>query len=84
MIERDAAVQMVEEELERNYQRDLAAGLEPIRMAVAHVKQHELAWVISWTSEEYLRIRNPDFMVAGVGVLENVPSEVRTNVCSAR
>ncbi|MEZ0156213.1 MULTISPECIES: YrhB domain-containing protein [Streptomyces althioticus group] len=34
---------------------------------MAHVKQHELAWVISWTSEEYLRIRNPDFMVAGNG-----------------
>ncbi|WP_308187794.1 YrhB domain-containing protein [Streptomyces sp. CNZ748] len=67
MIERDAAVQMVEEELERDYQRDLAAGLEPMRMAVAHVKQHELAWVISWTSEEYLRTRNPDFMLAGNG-----------------
>ncbi|MFF8867851.1 YrhB domain-containing protein [Streptomyces sp. NPDC015139] len=67
MIERDAAVQIVEEELERDYQRDLAAGLEPMRMAVAHVKQHELAWVISWTSEEYLRTRNPAFMLAGNG-----------------
>ncbi|MFJ4200138.1 YrhB domain-containing protein [Streptomyces sviceus] len=67
MIERDAAVQIVEEELERDYQRDLAAGLEPMRMAVAHVKQHELAWVISWTSEEYLRTRNPDFMLVGNG-----------------
>ncbi|MFE7909753.1 YrhB domain-containing protein [Streptomyces albogriseolus] len=67
MIERDAAVQMVEEELERDYQRDLAAGLEPMRMAVAHVEQHEQAWVISWTSEEYLRTGNPDFVIAGNG-----------------
>ncbi|MEU7088063.1 YrhB domain-containing protein [Streptomyces achromogenes] len=67
MIERDAAVQIVEEELERDYQRDLAAGLEPMRMAVAHVEQHELAWVISWTSEEYLRTRNPDLVLAGNG-----------------
>ncbi|MGA5114706.1 hypothetical protein [Streptomyces pseudogriseolus] len=65
MIERDAAVQMVKEELERDCQRDLAAGLEPMRMAVAHVKQHGLVWVISLTSEEYLRTRNPDFMLAG-------------------
>ncbi|MEU6667866.1 YrhB domain-containing protein [Streptomyces sp. NPDC046727] len=67
MIERDAAVRIVEEELERDYQRELAAGLKPMRMAVAHVEQHELAWVLSWTSEEYLRTRNPDFMLAGNG-----------------
>lgn len=36
-------------------------------MAVAHVEQHELVWVVSWTSEEYLRTRNPDFMLAGNG-----------------
>ncbi|MFD7865670.1 YrhB domain-containing protein [Streptomyces sp. NPDC059783] len=67
MIERDAAVRIVEQELERDYQRDLAAGLEPIRMAVARVERHELAWVISWTSEEYLRTRNPRFRLAGNG-----------------
>ncbi|SCF57789.1 Immunity protein 35 [Streptomyces sp. Ncost-T10-10d] len=38
-----------------------------MRMAVAHVEQHELVWVVSWTSEEYLRTRNPDFMLAGNG-----------------
>ncbi|GAA3044425.1 hypothetical protein GCM10017562_01820 [Streptomyces roseofulvus] len=67
MIERDAAVQIVEEELERDYQRELSLGLVPIRMAVSHVKQHELVWIISWTSEEYLRTRNPDFALAGNG-----------------
>ncbi|WP_426402814.1 YrhB domain-containing protein [Streptomyces sp. R-07] len=67
MIERDAAVQIVEEELERDYQRELPLGLEPIRMAVSHVEQHELVWIVSWTSEEYLRTRNPDFALAGNG-----------------
>ncbi|MFE7712677.1 YrhB domain-containing protein [Streptomyces sp. NPDC057486] len=67
MIERDAAVRMVEEELERDYQRELLAGLDPIRMAVAHVEQHEVVWIVSWTSEDYLRTRNPDFMLAGNG-----------------
>ncbi|MEU9737430.1 YrhB domain-containing protein [Streptomyces sp. NPDC048002] len=67
MIERDAAVQIVEEELERDYQRELSLGLIPIRMAVSHVEQHELVWIISWTSEEYLRTRNPDCALAGNG-----------------
>ncbi|MGW1887314.1 YrhB domain-containing protein [Streptomyces sp. NPDC001970] len=67
VIEQDAAVRIVEEELERDYQRELSAGLDPMRMAVAHVEQHELVWIVSWTSEEYLRTRNPDFMLAGNG-----------------
>ncbi|MER7468829.1 YrhB domain-containing protein [Streptomyces sp. NPDC097981] len=67
MIERDAAVQVVEEELEREYQRELSVGNYPWRMAVSHVEQHELVWIVSWTSEEYLRTRNPDFMPAGNG-----------------
>ncbi|WP_234029389.1 YrhB domain-containing protein [Streptomyces sp. PsTaAH-124] len=67
VIERDAAVRIVEEELERGCQRERAAGLERMRMAVAQVRQHELAWVVSWTSEEYLRTGNPDFMLVGNG-----------------
>ncbi|MFJ2566580.1 YrhB domain-containing protein [Streptomyces sp. NPDC087568] len=67
MVKRDAAVRIVEEELERDYQRESSAGLDPMRMAVAHVEQHELVWVVSWTSDEYLRTRNPDFMLAGNG-----------------
>ncbi|WP_308368692.1 YrhB domain-containing protein [Streptomyces sp. ISL-36] len=67
VIERDAAVQIVEEELERDYQRELSVGLDPMRMAVSHVDQHELVWIVSWTSEEYLRTRNPDFALAGNG-----------------
>ncbi|MFE1381919.1 YrhB domain-containing protein [Streptomyces sp. NPDC058740] len=67
MIERDAAVQIVEEELDRDYQRELSLGLAPLRMTVSHVEQHELVWVISWTSAEYLRTRNPDFSLSGNG-----------------
>ncbi|MFF4421010.1 YrhB domain-containing protein [Streptomyces sp. NPDC001549] len=67
MIERDDAVRMVEEQLERDHQRGLPAGAEPMRMAVSHVERHELAWIVSWTSEEYLRTRNPDYMPGGNG-----------------
>ncbi|MGW0538633.1 YrhB domain-containing protein [Streptomyces sp. NPDC003032] len=56
---------MVEEELERTYQRGLSAGLDPMRMAVADVERHEVVWIVSWTSEEYLRTRNPEFMLIG-------------------
>ncbi|WP_435975668.1 YrhB domain-containing protein [Streptomyces sp. Qhu_M48] len=66
-MERDAAARIVEEELERDYQRGLSAGLAPMRMAVSHVERHDLVWTVSWTSEEYLRTRNPDFMLAGNG-----------------
>ncbi|MGB8940331.1 MAG: YrhB domain-containing protein [Streptomyces sp.] len=67
MIERDAAVQIVEEELERVYQRELSAGIDPMHMAVSDVERHELVWIVSWTSAEYLRTGNPDFMVIGHG-----------------
>ncbi|MFJ3594899.1 YrhB domain-containing protein [Streptomyces sp. NPDC090231] len=62
-----AADPIVEEELERDYQRELSLGLEPIRMALSRVERHELVWIVSWTSEEYLRTRNPDFALAGNG-----------------
>ncbi|WP_374984434.1 YrhB domain-containing protein [Streptomyces fradiae] len=67
VIEREAAVQIVEEELEREYQRELSLGLGPMQMAVSHVERHELAWIVSWTSEEYLRTRNPELALAGNG-----------------
>ncbi|MCF3105384.1 hypothetical protein IPZ58_27900 [Streptomyces roseoverticillatus] len=67
MIERYAAVQLVEDELERQYRMELSAGLQPMRMAVAQVELHDLVWIVSWTSEEYLRTRNPDLMLAGNG-----------------
>ncbi|MGA5207920.1 YrhB domain-containing protein [Streptomyces variegatus] len=67
MIEREAAVRAVEEQLERDYQRWRAAGAEALRMAVVDVEEHELVWIVSWTSEEFVRTRNPEFMLAGNG-----------------
>ncbi|MFE2474175.1 YrhB domain-containing protein [Streptomyces mirabilis] len=67
MIEREAAVQAVEEQLERDYQSWRATGVDAMRMAVVHVEQHELVWIISWQSEEFVRTRNSEFMLAGNG-----------------
>ncbi|MFF1475850.1 YrhB domain-containing protein [Streptomyces mirabilis] len=67
MIEREAAVQAVEEQLERDYQSWRATGVDAMRMAVVHVEQHELVWIISWQSEEFVRTRNSEFMLVGNG-----------------
>ncbi|MEU8348803.1 YrhB domain-containing protein [Streptomyces sp. NPDC048845] len=67
MIEKDAAVRIVEEQLERVHQGELSAGLDPVRMVVAHVAEHELVWIVSWTSDDYSRTRDPHFMPAGNG-----------------
>ncbi|MGQ4437165.1 YrhB domain-containing protein [Streptomyces sp. SAS_260] len=67
MIEREAAVRAVEEQLERDYQRWRAASAETLRMAVVDVEEHELVWIVSWTSEEFVRTRNPESMLAGNG-----------------
>jgi hypothetical protein len=67
VIEREAAVRAVEEQLERDYQKWRAAGAEALRMAVLDVEEHELVWIVSWTSEEFVRTRNPAFMLAGNG-----------------
>ncbi|WP_322942228.1 YrhB domain-containing protein [Actinacidiphila yeochonensis] len=67
MIERDAAVRIVEEGLERDDRRWLPAGLDPMRVAVWHVERRELVRIVVRTSEEYPRTRNPDFPLAGNG-----------------
>ncbi|WP_331738650.1 YrhB domain-containing protein [Streptomyces sp. NBC_01276] len=67
MIDREAAVQIVEEQLARDYETDRALRADPMLMTIAGVEEHELVWIVSWTSEEYLRTRNPDFMLAGNG-----------------
>lgn len=67
MIERDTAVRTVEEELDHDYRRQLSAGLDPLRMAVSHTERHELVWIVSWTSEEYLRTLDPNLLPAGNG-----------------
>ncbi|MGV9278334.1 YrhB domain-containing protein [Streptomyces griseosporeus] len=68
MIERDEAVRIVEEQLERDFRLAEPFGRwTPVRMAVAGVERHELVWIVYWTSEEYLRTRNPDLMLGGNG-----------------
>ncbi|MCY0946510.1 YrhB domain-containing protein [Streptomyces antarcticus] len=79
MIDREIAVQIVEEQLARDYEADRALRPESMLLAVAGVKEHELVWIVSWTSEEYLRTRNPDFMLAGNGpyLVDRLESAVR-------
>ncbi|MEV6589915.1 YrhB domain-containing protein [Streptomyces acidicola] len=67
MIEREAAVQAVEEQLERDYRKWRAAGVDALRMAVVDVEEHELVWIVSWQSEEFVRTQNSEFMLAGNG-----------------
>ncbi|MGW6538594.1 YrhB domain-containing protein [Streptomyces sp. NPDC055051] len=67
MIERDVAVRMVEEDLERECRRERELGLEPVRAVVTSVRRHELAWIVAWTSEEYLRTGNPSTALVGNG-----------------
>ncbi|MEV5816006.1 YrhB domain-containing protein [Streptomyces mutabilis] len=67
MIEREAAVRAVEDQLERDYQQWRAAGADALRMAVVDVEEHELVWIVSWTSEKFVRTRNPEFMLGGNG-----------------
>ncbi|MGW4226073.1 YrhB domain-containing protein [Streptomyces bauhiniae] len=61
MIELDAAVRIVEEELES------ALKVEPVNMVVASVVRHELVWVVHVTTAEYLRSRDPAFLLVGGG-----------------
>ncbi|MEV0223162.1 YrhB domain-containing protein [Streptomyces sp. NPDC050704] len=67
MIEREAAVEAVEGQLERDYQKWRAAGVDALRMVVVHVEEHELVWIVPWQSEEFVRTGNSKFMLAGNG-----------------
>ncbi|WP_327749872.1 YrhB domain-containing protein [Streptomyces europaeiscabiei] len=67
MIEREAAVRAVEEQLERDYQQWRAVSADAVRMAVIRVKEHELVWIVSWQSKEFVRTRNSRYMLVGNG-----------------
>ncbi|WP_329127540.1 YrhB domain-containing protein [Streptomyces sp. NBC_01465] len=67
MIERETAVRMVEEELDRENREWAYRGLASIRTAVLRVEEHELVWKVYWQSEEYARTRDPDTMLIGHG-----------------
>ncbi|MFE4424206.1 YrhB domain-containing protein [Streptomyces sp. NPDC056817] len=67
MIEREAAVRAVEEQLERDYQQWRAVSVDATRTAVVRVEKHELVWIVSWQSEEFVRTRNLGHMLVGNG-----------------
>ncbi|MDX3177143.1 YrhB family protein, partial [Streptomyces scabiei] len=67
MIDREAAVRLVEEQLTRDYRTWLATDPDAMRMAVVRVREHELVWIVSWQSEEFVRTRRPERMLVGNG-----------------
>ncbi|MEU0950065.1 YrhB domain-containing protein [Streptomyces canus] len=67
MIERDAAVQAVEEQLELDYEQWRAVSADAVRMAVISVEEHELVWIVYWQSENFVRTRNFRDMLVGNG-----------------
>jgi hypothetical protein len=58
VIEREAAVQMVQEELDRSF---------AMRLVVTHVEEHELVWLVHYQSEEFVRTRNWGAALGGGG-----------------
>ncbi|MGZ2359324.1 YrhB family protein [Streptomyces sp. 372A] len=67
MIEREAAVRLVEEQLEREHREWAARGVEQPAVAVGHVEEHELVWIVSWQSVDYLRTESFRHMLVGIG-----------------
>ncbi|WP_406445522.1 YrhB family protein [Streptomyces sp. NBC_00631] len=67
MIEREAAVRAVEDQLERDYQQWRAVSADAVRMAVVHIEEHELVWIVSWQSEDFVRTRNSKHALIGNG-----------------
>jgi hypothetical protein len=67
VIEREAAVRTVEEQLERDYQQWRAVSVDAMRMAVVRIEEHELVWIVCWQSEEFVRTRNSRCMLVGNG-----------------
>ncbi|MCC3770767.1 YrhB domain-containing protein [Streptomyces sp. UNOC14_S4] len=58
MIEREFAIRVVQEELDRKY-----AG----RLVVDEVEEHELVWIVHYASVEYVRTRDPREQLGGAG-----------------
>ncbi|WP_449351640.1 YrhB domain-containing protein [Streptomyces shaanxiensis] len=67
VIERDAAVQAVKEQLELDYQQWRAVSAEAVQMAVVSVEEHELVWIVYWQSETFVRTRKTEDMLVGNG-----------------
>ncbi|MFF8731811.1 YrhB domain-containing protein [Streptomyces sp. NPDC015171] len=65
MIEREAVVRAVEDQLERDYQQWRPVSADAVRMAVIRIEEHELVWIVSWQSEEFVRTRNSKYALTG-------------------
>ncbi|WP_030542459.1 YrhB domain-containing protein [Streptomyces albus] len=87
MIEREAAVRAVEDQLERDYQQWRAVSADAVRMAVVRIMEHELVWIVSWQSEDFVRTRNSTYALVGNGpyLVDRVDGGLhRIGVVSAR
>ncbi|MER7928604.1 YrhB domain-containing protein [Streptomyces sp. NPDC096057] len=58
MIDREFAIRLVQSQLERE---------SPGELLVARVEEHDLAWVVSYQSAEYVRTGDPSHLVVGGG-----------------
>ncbi|QDY77382.1 YrhB domain-containing protein [Streptomyces qinzhouensis] len=58
MIDREFAVRLVESQLEHQ---------SPGQLRVAQVEEHELVWIVSYQSVEYMRTGDPAQMLVGTG-----------------
>ena len=67
MIDRETAVRIVEDELERERRAWAERGVDTVPVAVAGVREHELVWLVSVQSEEYLRTSDWRHMLGGGG-----------------
>ncbi|MEU7085226.1 YrhB domain-containing protein [Streptomyces achromogenes] len=67
MIDREAAVRIVREELERQEPKWAALGVNWLPATVVDIEEHELVWIVHWDSEEYARTGNPLARLGGNG-----------------
>ncbi|MFI8185962.1 YrhB domain-containing protein [Actinacidiphila glaucinigra] len=67
MIERETAVRIVEEDLEREDHKWAATNPHAVRTAVSGVDEHELVWIVYWQAAEYVRTGNRRYALAGNG-----------------
>ncbi|MFF8717257.1 YrhB domain-containing protein [Streptomyces sp. NPDC015184] len=58
MIDRDFAIRVAQEDLDRKY-----SG----RLAVSEAEEHELVWIVYYQTAEYLRTGDPDQLLGGNG-----------------
>ncbi|MER8119835.1 YrhB domain-containing protein [Streptomyces sp. NPDC094031] len=67
MVEREAAVRIVEDELAREDRKWSALGVHTTRTVVTGVEEHELVWIVRWQSEAFARTGDPGDMLVGSG-----------------